>query len=195
MEYIDTFFSMAQDNQGLVFLIAIAATFIESFVPALPLMAIVMANGLMLGFIGGIISSCIGSGLGTIALFLLSRKFGTLKYFDKFRNKKTYRLIDWVKSQKSFVLTLCYSCPFVPGCLVSITSGFCNKELKTFVPGMILGKFILFTVSSYVGDDITGFLKSPEKIIALCLLVVVSFLIGKKLNYNIDKYDISNEVI
>lgn len=195
MEYIQEIFSLIQDNQMLVFMIAIAATFIESFVPALPLIGIVMLNGAMLGFVGGIIASCVGSCLGTAALFLIAKKFGNMKYFDKFRESKLSGVLTWVKKQNGFVYILCYSCPFIPGCLVSIASGFCNKELKSFVPNMIIGKAILFVISSYIGDNMIDFFNSPVKMISVALLVVISFVIGKKLNSTMDNYDIANEVM
>lgn len=196
MEYINGFFALAQDNQLAVFLVAIGSTFIESFIPALPLIGIVMVNGITLGFWGGIFASCIGSCLGTTLLFLLARKFGHLKYFEKYKSNKTTKIINWVKSQNNFIMVLCYSCPFIPGCLVSITSGFCNKALENFIPGMIVGKLILFTVASYIGDDIFGFLGSPIKIAGLCLLIIISFLIGKRVNSKMqDKNTFSNELI
>ncbi|MGL4911753.1 MAG: TVP38/TMEM64 family protein [Romboutsia sp.] len=195
MEYIQEIFSLIQDNQLLVFVIAILATFIESFIPALPLIGIVMLNGAMLGFVGGIVASCIGSCLGTALLFIISKKFGSIKYFDKFKESKFSSVVSWVKKQNGFVYILCYSCPFIPGCLVSIASGFCNKELKYFVPNMVIGKSILFIISSYIGDNMIGFFNSPVKMISVGLLVVISFIIGKKLNSTMEKYEISNDVI
>ena len=59
MEHIEMLFSLAHDNILLVFLIAILATFLESFIPALPLIAIVIMNAVLLGFWGGLISSTI----------------------------------------------------------------------------------------------------------------------------------------
>lgn len=195
MEYIQEIFSLIQDNQLLVFVIAIIATFIESFVPALPLIGIVMLNGAMLGFAGGIVASCIGSCLGTALLFVISKKFGSIKYFDKFKESKFSSVVSWVKKQNGFVYILCYSCPFIPGCLVSIASGFCNKELKYFVPNMVIGKSILFIISSYIGDNMIAFFNNPVKMISVGLLVVISFIIGKKLNSTMEKYEISNDVI
>lgn len=195
MEYIQEMFSLIQGNQLLVFFIAVAATFIESFVPALPLIGIVMLNGAMLGFVGGIVASCIGSCLGTLMLFLVAKKFGNMKYFDKFKENKLSRIVTWVRKQSGFVYILCYSCPFIPGCLVSIASGFCNKDLKSFVPNMVIGKAILFVISSYIGDNLIEFFNSPVKMISVALLVVISFVIGKRLNSTMEKHEIANDIV
>lgn len=193
MEYIQEIFSVIQDNQLLVFLIAILATFIESFIPALPLIGIVMLNGAMLGFVGGIVASCIGSCLGTALLFIISKKFGNIKYFNKFKENKFSSVVSWVKKQNGFVYILCYSCPFIPGCLVSIASGFCNKELRYFIPNMIIGKSVLFIISSYIGDNMIEFFNSPGKMISVGILIVISFIIGKKLNSTMNKYEVIYE--
>lgn len=182
MEHIEALFLVAQNNIILVFLIAILATFLESFVPALPLIGIVIMNSALLGFWGGIISSAIGSCLGTIGLFLLASKFKNLKYFDKLKNEKTDKITNWVRKQNYIVLYLCYASAFIPSCLISVSSGFSGKSLKSFLPGMILGKITMFGVASYIGYDITGLINQPIRIAIVLIMVVVSFLIGKKIS-------------
>ena len=70
MEYIDGLFNIVKDYWFLAFITAILATFLESFIPALPLIAIVIANSMMLGLGIGLITSTIGSCTGTTILFL-----------------------------------------------------------------------------------------------------------------------------
>lgn len=196
MECIQALFNLAQDNQLLVFFIAIFATFMESFIPALPLTGIVIANGLMLGFFGGVIASSIGSCIGTSILFLIASKFSSVKYLDKLKNDKTEKIMGWVKSQGFITMFICYSCPFIPGCLVTLASGFSGKKIDRFLPGMICGKFVMFVVSSYVGNDISGFISSPFKIIMVALLTLISFIIGKRINAKMEaKYDDRGKLI
>lgn len=183
MENIEVLFSAVKANPLLVFSVAILATLIESFIPALPLLGIVMLNSALLGFFCGIIASLIGSVLGTTILFLLANKFSNLNYFKKLRNNKVEKTINWIKNQNYIVLYLCYASPFIPGCLVSISSGFSGKELKSFLPGMILGKLTMFTIAAYVGHDINGLIVNPERIVIVSIIVMVAFIIGKKLNF------------
>lgn len=182
MEHIEAIFTLAQGNQLLIFSIAILATFLESFIPALPLVGIVVMNAALLGFWGGIIASVIGSFTGTVILFLLARKFSSLKYFDRLRNEKTDKITNWLKNQNYVVIYIAYACVFVPDCLVSISSGFCGKTLKSFAPGMILGKITMFSVACYVGNDLFGLINHPEKIVIVLLMIGASFIIGKKMS-------------
>lgn len=60
---------------------------------------------------------------------------------------------------------------------------------------MVIGKSILFIISSYIGDNMIEFFSSPGKIISVVILIVISFVIGKKLNSTINKCEVTNEVI
>lgn len=182
MEHIEALFALAQGNQMLVFGLAILATFLESFIPALPLVAIIIMNAALLGFWGGIIASVIGSFLGTLIVFLVARKFSNLKYINRLRNEKTDKVTNWLKNQGYIVTYLCYACVFVPDYLVNLSSGFSGKSLKSFVPGMVLGKITMFSVACYIGNDIAGMIIHPERIVIVLLMVVASFVIGKKIS-------------
>ena len=188
MEHIETLFTLARDNYLLVFIIGTCASFLESFIPALPLMGIVVANSMVLGWGFGLLASTIGSCGATYLLFLLSNKFGHLKVFQKIEknNDKVDKVIKWVKYQGCVTLFIAYSCPFIPGCLVTIACGISEKKADSFVPAMISGRIVMFLVASYIGNDLYGFLHSPMKIIFVSLLIVVSFLIGRKINNKIE---------
>jgi uncharacterized membrane protein YdjX (TVP38/TMEM64 family) len=186
MEHIEALFTLARDNYILVFIIGTFASFLESFIPALPLMGIVVANSMMLGWGFGLLASTIGSCLGTYFLFLLSNKFGHLKLFEKIENNKVDKAIKWVKEQGFATLFIAYSCPFIPGCLVTISCGISDKDTESFLPAMVSGRIVMFLVASYIGNDLTGFIHSPIKIIFVSLLIVASFLIGRKINSKIE---------
>ncbi len=188
MEYIENLFNIAQNNQGLVFLIGVLATFIESFIPALPLTGIVLMNAFLLGFLGGISASLIGSCTGTFLLFILASKFRHIKYFEKIQNERTTRITNWIKKQNYVVIYLCYASPFLPSCLISIASGFSEIEYKNFVPGMVLGKLTTFSITCYVGNDIQGIIQNPERLLVIASIVIVLFFCGKLLNKKMEKH-------
>lgn len=186
MEYIETLFTLARDNYILVFIIGTFASFLESFIPALPLMGIVVANSMMLGWIFGLLGSVLGSCTGTYLLFLLSNKFSHIKIFERIENNKVDRAINWVKHQGFATLFVAYSCPFIPGCLVTIACGISNKSDESFIPAMVSGRILMFLVASYIGNDVVGFIHSPMKIIFVSLLTIISFLVGRKINARIE---------
>lgn len=188
MEYIQGLFDVAKDYWILTMIIGLLSCFIESFIPALPLIAIVGVNAMTLGLWVGFLVSWIGSGIGTIALFLLVSKFNNNKLFNKLRNNKTEKIIKWMEKQGFKLLFIAYSCPFVPSFLVTITSAFCKREAIDFIPAMLAGKFVMFLVVSYPASNIEEFIKSPIKASILVLLIFLSWKIGSKVNISLEEH-------
>ena len=186
MEYIQGLFNLAQDYWFLTMIVGLFSTFIESFLPVLPLVAIVTINAAVFGLGMGLIISWIGSGLGTIALFLIVSKFNDNKFINKYRNEKTQKIVEKVSRKGFKLLFIAYACPFMPACLVTISSALCKSEFKHFVTAMLSGKFIMFVVVSYIGSDIKGLITNPIKIIVFSVIVLLAWLIGNKVNSSLE---------
>lgn len=182
MEHIQGLFNLAQDYWFLTMIVGLFSTFIENFLPVLPLVAIVTINAAVFGLGIGLIISWIGSGLGTLVLFLIVSKFSDNKFINKYRNGKTKKIVEKISSKGFKLLFIAYACPFMPACLVTISSALCKSEFKHFATAMLSGKFIMFVVVSYIGSDIRGFITSPTKIIVFALIVLLAWLIGNKIN-------------
>lgn len=188
MDHIQGLLDLSKDYWLLSMILGLLICFIESFLPFLPLIAIVGTNAMILGLWGGFVVSWIGSGLGTLALFLLISKYNDNKLFKKLRNKKTEKVILWMKRQGFKLLFIAYSCPFVPSFLVTITSAFCKREVIEFLPAMLAGKFVMFLAISYPASDVSGFLKSPMKIALFTILVFLSWKVGSKVNADLEQH-------
>ena len=188
MEYIQELFYLAHDYWILTMIVGIFSTFVESFLPVLPLVAIVTANAAIFGLVIGLLISWMGSGLGTASLFLLISRFNNNKIFNKLRNEKTDKAVKWLEKQGFKLLFIAYSCPFIPGCLVTVASAFCKRSPKSFIPAMLAGKFVMFLVVSYVASDIKGFITNPLKIAFFVGLVFMSWEIGIKVNNSLEEH-------
>lgn len=191
MEYIQHLLYIAQDNLFLSITAGLFSAFIESFFPALPLVAIVSANAAILGMIKGLIVSWIGSGLGTIGLFLIVSKFRNIKILKwLLKNNKIDSIIEWVDKKGFSILFLAYACPFMPSCRATLASALCGKKkLIDFIPPMLSGKFIMFIIISYISEDITGFIHNPIKIALFLALTLISWIIGKKFNKKLEMHE------
>ena len=186
MEYIQSLYYISQDYWLLTMLVGLFTCFIESFIPALPLIGIVTGNAIILGLFKGMIISWIGSSLGTIGLFLLVKIFKNNIHIKKLKNKKVNKIIDWINRQGFKLFFIAYCCPFIPGFLVTIASALSDRDIKSFVPAMISGKFVMFLVISYPASDIIGFIKNPIKIAFFILLVFLAWKMGNKVNNRLD---------
>src|SRR5690625_7398142 len=71
--------------------------FIEAFLPFLPLVVFVMANGVAYGLFKGFLYSWLGSFLGSISVFLIIRKYSNRRFLAKVKNnKQVIRITSWV---------------------------------------------------------------------------------------------------
>lgn len=175
-----------QDHRLIASVVSFFIVILETFVPILPLVAIVGANAFVLGLWLGFLTSWIGSVLGSTVLFLLSSKFSHTKLFEKFSGKKVDNVTRWIKKQSFTMIFIAYLCPFIPDFLVTISSGISDMKLSNFLPGMVLGKFIMFILISYVGNDIQNFFTEPIKIFLLALLIISFWILGNKINKKIN---------
>lgn len=170
--------------------LAIIAGFIiisvETFIPVLPLIAIVVANVFILGMWLGFFVSWVGSSLASILLYFLASKFSKYNIFKKYKhNKKVGEIITWIRKQGFTSIFVSYSCPFIPDFLITIASGLVQLDFKSFASGMIFGKFVMFLLISYVGEDVGAFFSSPTKIIVFSISIAISWIIGNNVNKRI----------
>ncbi|WP_250676026.1 TVP38/TMEM64 family protein [Paraclostridium ghonii] len=175
-----------QEYKLLVAAVGFIIIIVETFIPALPLAVIVGANTFVLGITLGFSISWIGSVLGSIVLFLISAKLSYSERIKRINNEKIEKFKRWVKKQGFSMMFIVYLCPFIPDFLITITAGISKMKLSNFVPGMALGKFIMFFVISYIGNDIKTFITDPLKIVSLMVLVLVFWLLGNKVNKRIN---------
>ena len=69
MQYIEHILYWAGDNIVLSLVLGYLAACIESFIPALPIMAIAAINAAINGLVGGFLVSWLGSCTGAIIVF------------------------------------------------------------------------------------------------------------------------------
>ena len=66
MEFIQSIYNIVNDYWILSIAVGLISAFVESFLPILPLVAIVTANAALFGMIPGFVISWLGSVSGTI---------------------------------------------------------------------------------------------------------------------------------
>ena len=175
-------YTVAQ-NKILAVFIAFFLTAIESFIPVLPLVAIILANSIIFGMWLGFFISWVGSCIAAILLYYFAKKLSKLKIFDKYRNRhKNEKLAVFIKKQGFSMIFITYVCPFISDFLITVLSGLVKFDTRTFISGMMCGKFVIFLFISYVGEDIEVFFKNPLKIILFTIFILSSWIIGKKIN-------------
>lgn len=176
------------NHKLIAMVIAFATVSVETFLPLLPLLAIVVANSIVLGMWLGFLVSWVGSSIASVLLYYFANKFSKARFFEKYKSsEKTLKIINWIKRQGFNTIFISYACPFIPDFLITIASGFTSLSIRDYILGMVSGKFVMFLLISYVGEDVNELLTSPTKIIILSLAIMISWMVGQNINRKIQK--------
>jgi uncharacterized membrane protein YdjX (TVP38/TMEM64 family) len=160
----------------------IIAAWIESLLPFLPLVAILIANVNAYGLWEGIFLSWIGVVTGAISVFWLFRRFG--EKFSSFVDRKwprSRKLTHWLE-QKGFLPIFLLACfPFTPSFFVNLIAGISKVPMRIFVIATVLGKGIMIMMVSFVGHDLGAVIEQPWRMAVILLLFVLLAIAGRKL--------------
>ncbi|WP_088042481.1 TVP38/TMEM64 family protein [Bacillus sp. EAC] len=161
-------------------LIGISIPFLEAIFPILPLVVFVFANAAAFGPLLGFLYSWIGSCLGSILLFYLVRKFGQKRFFS-FLNKhqKVKSSIGWIEKRGFGPIFIMFSFPFSPSFLINIVAGLSRIKITQFLIALVLGKFTMIAVISYLGKDLTSVFGNPIKALYIGIFIFVLWIVGK----------------
>ena len=160
--------------------------FIEAFLPFLPLFVFVLANSAAYGLLKGFLYSWIGSSFGSIAVFLLIRKFGNKKFMLKIKqNKQVVQVTSWVERHGFGPLFLLLCFPFSPSSIINIVAGLSKVSKQQFVLAVLLGKSVMIFSIAYIGSSIFEFAKNPVKTIVVTGCILVFWIFGKFLEKKI----------
>ncbi|GEN34622.1 MULTISPECIES: TVP38/TMEM64 family protein [Aneurinibacillus] len=156
-------------------------TFIESFFPPLPLVAIVAGNAAAYGLWLGFLYSWIGACLGAVLVFSICRKLGQHRFLNFLtRHPKVNEAMNWM-NRHGFSAIFLFSCfPFTPSSLVNVVAGLSNIPISHFVSAIMLGKAIMIFVVAFIGHDVMSFIDHPWKLLLVALAIFGLWLIGKK---------------
>lgn len=160
----------------------ILAPFIESFLPFLPLIAIVIANAEAYGLWKGFILSWIGVSSGCIVVFAIVRTIGNrIRHRIERRIPRTGKIIHWIEN-KGFTLIFMLHCfPFTPSFLVNVVSGLSRLPVHTYVTATILGKGLMLLLVSYAGYDLASLFRKPLKLVLIVVIFTALWYLGRKL--------------
>ena len=163
-------------------------TFIESFLPVLPLFVIVIANAGAYGLFWGFILSWLGTVAGSYVFFLLIRKFGNHRLFRKIKEQRQVKkLIRWVDIRGFTPLFVLLCLPFTPVVVVNSVAGLSNIKRQYYFLTLFISKPVMIFLMSYLGSDLRSILSNPVKIIVSVLIVLVIWGIGKLIERNLNK--------
>lgn len=154
--------------------VPILLAMIESFIPALPLVAIVTLNVAAHGTVLGFLYSWIGSAAGSVLMFLFWRHV-VKRYFWRLasRSEKLHRAEVWVNNFDRAALFLLATMPFTPSSFLNLAFGISDFDERRYIYTIVAAKSIMIALLALFGQSLVYALKQP-----LFLLLSIAVLGG-----------------
>ena len=139
-----------------------------------------LTGGFIFGPVLGTLLVNVGASSGAVAIFLAARYFMGSKVQEKYGDKLEKFNKEIEKNGTSYLLTLRFI-PLFPFFLINLLSGFTTVKLSIFVWttvfGIMPGSFVYANLGSAAGSLEAGRSPfTPQIIVALCLLAIVSLV-------------------
>lgn len=177
---LENFQSIAHEYQLIGMLIGFLLTYLEAFLPILPLAAFVVANASAYGLWLGFLLSWAGSVAGAYTVFWLVRKFGNRKVFRFITERKAVqKLIRWVEYHGFTPLFVLLCFPFTPTSIVNVVAGLSQLKKKHYFFTIMSAKVIQLFVISWIGSDLRALITQPSRTIIVLLLIAALWGGGK----------------
>lgn len=153
---------------------------IESFIPALPLVAIVTFNITAHGALLGFIYSWIGSTIGCYLVFSFFRLFVKRHLENWIRSKKALcKGLDWVAGADARVLFLLAMLPFTPSAFLNMAFGLSDFDFLTYVITLFFAKLLMMFSLAVFGNSLVLSFDNPWYLIPAAVLLTILILLSR----------------
>ncbi len=161
----------------------ILLTAMESLIPALPLIAIVTLNVAAHGIILGFLYSWFGACLGSTIVFLFYRRVLKRLFLKLFaRYAKVRKARDWVNNVNPRALFFIAILPFTPSSFLNFAFGISDFDEKKYLVIMVSAKAFMILLLAFFGQSVVKAFENPAFIILALILVIVLYIISKKVS-------------
>lgn len=154
----------------------------ESFLPPLPLGAVVGLNMLSFGNVFGFLLSYVAVLTGCMLSFYTFRYLFKDVYIEWFNDKNKERLKKWMNKLshiKFTTLAILFALPITPAFLVNIAGGLSNISGKKYFTALVVGKPAMLLFYGYIAVSFVDSLKNPTSFIKIILLIVITYVISR----------------
>lgn len=159
----------------------ILLTFMKSFIPPLPTLFIVGANGLVYGW-AGFLYSWIGLVGGSFFTFMVIRKLAGTKWVSRWAEKpKVQKSLIWIRRNAFSYVFLLGMFPMGPFVLVNMAAGIAQMRPRSFLLAATLGKGIMVFYVTFIGTNLGAIMEQPVILAGIVLFIGCTIWISRKI--------------
>ncbi|SDW90066.1 TVP38/TMEM64 family protein [Paenibacillus sp. PDC88] len=159
----------------------ILITFLKSFIPPLPTLLIVGANGAVYGW-AGFIYSWIGLVGGSFLTFLIIRRIASTSYIQRWTKKpKVQKSLRWIRRNAFSYVFILGMFPMGPFVLVNMAAGAAQMRPGLFLLAAGLGKGIMIFYVTYIGTNLEEIIQHPLILVGVVIFIILTIVASKRI--------------
>lgn len=166
---------------------------LESLIPALPLVLIVILNVSIYGLWTGFLTSYVGTMLGATVMFLFYRAISFYGLHERLHKVKSLdKVIGWVNRQNMPVIIVLSMLPSTPSSFMNLAFGLAQYSKRKYLGGIAIGKIVMIGLFAFFGSAFQA--KENQLWITLgsIALLVITFWISKAVHKKTGIKDVSS---
>ncbi|MGM9987693.1 MAG: TVP38/TMEM64 family protein [Bacillaceae bacterium] len=161
---------------------AMFITFIESFLPFLPLTGFVVLNTAAYGLIKGFLFSWMGSILGCWCLYWIIRYCGKIKAVQRVTARPVFQSISEKFNKNGMIYTSTFFfLPVFPNFIVTIVAALNKMDFKKFAISSSVGIAGLIFMTSYGVSSVMTIFTHPVKLFVFIAMLIAYYLFSKRI--------------
>lgn len=162
--------------------VPILLAMIESFIPALPLVAIVTLNVAAHGTVLGFLYSWIGSATGSVLMFLFWRHV-VKRFFWRIavRSQKLQKAEQWVNEFDRTALFLLAILPFTPSSFLNLAFGISDFDARKYIYTIVAAKSVMIALLALFGQSVVYALRQPLYLVLSIAVLGGLYWLSKKI--------------
>lgn len=155
--------------------------FMKSFIPPLPTLFIVGANGLVYGW-AGFFYSWIGLVGGSFLTFIVIRKLAGTRWASHWAERpKVQKSLIWIRRNAFSYVFLLGMFPVGPFVLVNMAAGVAQMRPRSFLLAAVLGKGIMVLYVTFIGTNLVAIIEQPLILVGILLFIGCTIWISRKI--------------
>jgi uncharacterized membrane protein YdjX (TVP38/TMEM64 family) len=174
---------LAQRIESFGIFAPIFLAMLESIIPALPLVIIVILNVNIYGLGVGFLTSYVGTMLGATIMFLFYRTISFYGLHEKLHKFKAIdKTINWVNNQRPIVIIVLSMLPSTPSSFMNLAFGLAQYSKRKYLISIAIGKVFMIALFAFFGNAFQAKENQIWIYLGSALLFIVTYFISKSIN-------------
>ncbi len=167
---------------------------LESLVPALPLVLIVILNVNIYGLVIGFLTSYAGTMLGATIMFMFYRTISSYGLHERMHKIKSIdKTINWVNRQSPLMIAVLSMLPSTPSSFMNLAFGLARYSKRKYLISIAIGKVVMIGLFSFFGNAFQAQENQVWIYLGSIVMFVGTYFISQHLNKKTGIHDVSSK--